>query len=188
MTTLCNVQPTHTSPRVSCLTAVNPPQVLKFETKRQAHALGGSVFGYNDAYRRLHPFLKQWQLAQTAMASDGTDAKLQHCPDHKPPTVTLTQNRNLHLWQRDQPQAADASASSPAQAMDPAKRQPQLGMPYIVSVDVSRAFDNIDAEMLLRIVEPLFQSQEYLIIKYAEVCRCKNRLTFLYMHGSLTII
>ncbi len=41
--------------------------------------------------------------------------------------------------------------------------------PYIVSVDVSRAFDNIDAGMLLGIIEPLLRSPEYLIIKYSEV-------------------
>ena len=43
-------------------------------------------------------------------------------------------------------------------------------VPYIVSVDVSRAFDNIDASMLLGIIEPLLRSPEYLIIKYSEVC------------------
>ena len=42
--------------------------------------------------------------------------------------------------------------------------------PYIVSVDVSRAFDNIDAGMLSGIIEPLLRSPEYLIIKYSEVC------------------
>jgi len=41
--------------------------------------------------------------------------------------------------------------------------------PYIVSVDVSRAFDNIDASMLLGIIEPLLHSPEYLVIKYSEV-------------------
>ena len=50
-----------------------------------------------------------------------------------------------------------------------AGQQADHGMPYIVSIDVSRAFDNIDAEKLLRVVEPLFKSQEYLIVKYAEV-------------------
>lgn len=42
-------------------------------------------------------------------------------------------------------------------------------VPYIVSVDVSRAFDNVDAELLLGIVVPLMRSPEYLIIKYTEV-------------------
>ena len=44
------------------------------------------------------------------------------------------------------------------------------GVPYIVSVDVSRAFDNVDANLLLSIAEPLMRSPEYLIIKYTEVC------------------
>lgn len=42
-------------------------------------------------------------------------------------------------------------------------------VPYIVSVDVSRAFDNVDADLLLGIVEPLLRSPEYLIIQYIEV-------------------
>lgn len=42
-------------------------------------------------------------------------------------------------------------------------------VPYIVSVDVSRAFDNVDADLLLGIVEPLLRSPEYLILKYTEV-------------------
>lgn len=42
-------------------------------------------------------------------------------------------------------------------------------VPYIVSVDVSRAFDNVDAEVLLGIVEPLLCCPEYLIVKYTEV-------------------
>lgn len=41
--------------------------------------------------------------------------------------------------------------------------------PYIVSVDVSRAFDNVDVDLLLGIVEPLLRSPEYLILKYTEV-------------------
>lgn len=40
---------------------------------------------------------------------------------------------------------------------------------YVVSVDVSRAFDNVDADLLLGIVEPLLRSPEYLILKYTEV-------------------
>ncbi len=41
--------------------------------------------------------------------------------------------------------------------------------PYIVCVDVSKAFDNVDVRKLLDIVEPLLLSPEYLIVKYAEV-------------------
>lgn len=46
----------------------------------------------------------------------------------------------------------------------------ECAVPYIVSVDVSRAFDNVDADVLLGIAEPLMRSPEYLIIKYSEVC------------------
>ncbi len=42
-------------------------------------------------------------------------------------------------------------------------------VPYLVSADVSRAFDNVDAGKLIGIVEPLLRSQEYLIIKHMEV-------------------
>ncbi len=41
--------------------------------------------------------------------------------------------------------------------------------PYIVSVDITRAFDNIDVSKLMQLVEPLFQCERYLLVKYQEV-------------------
>ena len=41
--------------------------------------------------------------------------------------------------------------------------------PYIVSVDVSRAFDHVDVTTLLDLVTPLFHSHQYLILKYNEI-------------------
>lgn len=41
--------------------------------------------------------------------------------------------------------------------------------PYIVSVDVTRAFDHIDIAALLALVEPLLRHEEYLVLKYTEV-------------------
>ena len=42
-------------------------------------------------------------------------------------------------------------------------------VPYIVSFDVSRAFDNVDVAQLLLLVEPLLQQPQYLMVKYTEV-------------------
>jgi hypothetical protein len=42
---------------------------------------------------------------------------------------------------------------------------------HIVSADVSRAFDRVDAGKLLEIVALLLGSQEYLIVKHVEVQR-----------------
>lgn len=44
-----------------------------------------------------------------------------------------------------------------------------LAVPYIVSFDVSRAFDNVDVAQLLLLVEPLLQQPRYLMVKYTEV-------------------
>ena len=38
-------------------------QVLKYEVGRQPEALGSTVFGYNDAYAKLRPFLQRWRAA-----------------------------------------------------------------------------------------------------------------------------
>jgi len=41
--------------------------------------------------------------------------------------------------------------------------------PYAVCVDVSRAFDNIDVDILLSIVSNLLECDEYTIVKYSEI-------------------
>ena len=91
-------------------------QVLKYEVARQPDALGSTVFGYNDAYARLKPFLLRW----------------------RPPGQ---------------------------QGLSPSGQQ----RPYLVSVDITRAFDSIDTELMLAIVAPVLQSHEYLIFRYLEV-------------------
>lgn len=48
---------------------------------------------------------------------------------------------------------------------DPAQ-QPQL---YLVSADVSQAYDSINVRKLMGIIEPLLKSPHYLIMKHAEV-------------------
>lgn len=77
------------------------------------------MLGYNDAFAKLHPVLRQWRAKA----------------------------------------AADRGSAAP--------------VPYIVSADVSRAFDHVSVEKLIDIVDPLLHSQEYLIIKHVEVgTRC----------------
>jgi hypothetical protein len=38
-------------------------------------------------------------------------------------------------------------------------------------VDVSRAFDSVDIQLLLSLVEPLLRHEQYLVLKYWEVLR-----------------
>lgn len=85
---------------------------------RQPDALGSTVFGYNDAYARLKPFLQRWR--SSAASQQGSD---------------LTNQQRPHL----------------------------------LSVDITRAFDSIDTELMLAIVAPVLQSHEYLIFGYLEV-------------------
>ena len=44
---------------------------------------------------------------------------------------------------------------------------PQL---FLVSADVSQAYDSINVDKLLSIIEALLKSPHYLILKHAEVC------------------
>lgn len=157
-------------------------QVIKFETGRQPHALGGSVFGYNDAYKRLHSFLRQWRAAGQAGPSRPSPPLYHATPT--PPGSPLTQQTQPHMEFGPPEVATAADFSSPRHCHrstgdaaagvrnnggDVDRDSATRPVPYIVSVDVSRAFDNIDADMLLGIVEPLLRSPEYLIIKYSEV-------------------
>ncbi len=41
--------------------------------------------------------------------------------------------------------------------------------PYVVTVDVSKAFDAVLVEKLLQIAMPILQSSQYLMVKYSEV-------------------
>ena len=41
------------------------------EVASQPAALGSTVFGYNDAYRRLRPFVLEWRAACAAAGSGG---------------------------------------------------------------------------------------------------------------------
>jgi hypothetical protein len=42
------------------------PQALKAEAARQRCSASASVFGYDDALRALHPFLRRWRAARAA--------------------------------------------------------------------------------------------------------------------------
>ena len=124
--------------------------------------LGGSVFGYNDAYKRLHPFLKRWRMAQRAVSHHRDIPLFSHLPRHTSGSP-ITQIPDPVPWGQQEGEPPMLSRDVVA------CQQEGHGKPYIVSIDVSRAFDNIDAQKLLSVVEPLLQSQEYLIVKYAEV-------------------
>ncbi|GAX76318.1 hypothetical protein CEUSTIGMA_g3764.t1 [Chlamydomonas eustigma] len=89
-----------------------PYHALKSEVSRQPPLLEASVFGYDDVYLKLRPFVAKWRSIKRERA----DSRL-----------------------------------------------------YIVSVDISRAFDSIDIQRLLSIVEPAIKSPSYSMIKYCEV-------------------
>ena len=165
-------------------------QVLKYETARQPHILGGSVFGYNDAYRRLHTFLRQWRAARAGSPHSSSTPLYASSPVPQPshrqmPDSPITQQLQMSSDTAEVDTAAVPEDSAPGIVQHGGKRTlptAAVGMaddgeegpggrtvPYIVSVDVSRAFDNVDAALLLGIVEPLMRSPEYLIIKYTEV-------------------
>ncbi len=120
-------------------------QILKLEASRQPAAFGASVFGYNDTYCKMQPYIRTWKAAAAAAAG-----------------------KRLNQQQR-------APSSSPSQPPPP----PSPLMPYIVSVDVSRAFDHVDVATLLDLVTQLLQSQQYLVIKYSEIVPCMGDIKVL---------
>ena len=140
------------------------------------------MFGYNDAYKRLHSFLRRWQAAKPPPCKS---LPPQHQSSAAPLGSPLTQQTNVHVSVESTEVATAANCGTEqwsgrlagesfeegANNIDEGRGSNTAACtaPYIVSVDVSRAFDNIDAGMLLGIVEPLLRSPEYLIIKYSEV-------------------
>ena len=165
-------------------------QVLKYETARQPYILGGSVFGYNDAYKRLHSFLKQWRAAQAGPPHSSLDSTRLRASSPNPhrsvPGSPITQQPQMSSDTAVADTATVLEDSAPVHVQQSGKctlptaavgmsdhgeeEAGERAVPYIVSVDVSRAFDNVDANVLLGIAEPLMRSPEYLIIKYTEVC------------------
>ena len=107
-------------------------QVLKLEASRQPEAFGASVFGYNDVYCRLQPFIRTWRAAAAAAA-----------------TI--------------------ANPGGPGGNLRPSSRVQRPTLPYIVSVDVSRAFDHVDVNILLELVKGLLQNDQYIVLKYTEI-------------------
>ena len=67
--------------------------------------------------------------------------------------------------------ALAAETGAPGAAAKSGNRRHAGGGPpmYLVSADVSRAFDNVDIEKLLAIAEPLLRSAEYTLVKHVEV-------------------
>lgn len=147
------------------------------------------MFGYNDAYRRLHSFLRQWRAAQAGLSRTSPPPAAAECPQPQPTgnsapafsqqahhkmscdplevatAVVMPAQASVHVQQSRGQKPVRAAAAMAGQEDEAGERV----VPYIVSVDVSRAFDNVDAEVLLGIVEPLLCCPEYLIVKYTEV-------------------
>lgn len=150
---------------------------MRFEAGRQPHLLGASVFGYNDAFCRLQPFLRKWRAAGEAAAAGGGSplqpyigaprgraaSPLQGCP--RPPLAGMV----LPVTARAIQLAHSLVCPS--------------GVLSAVSVDVTRAFDHVDIPLLLSLAEPLLQQEQYLVLKYSEV----QLLYCTVLHGNRVI-
>ena len=124
-------------------------QVVRYEVSQQPHLLGSSVFGYNDAYCRLQPYLRRWRLA---LGTHGAAS------DSRPPTSCAN-----HRVSSSDHGTAGSSAGAKGATGRPAFT------PHIIAADVSRAFDGIDVPKMLAILEPVLRAPEYVVVKYAEV-------------------
>ena len=174
-------------------------QVLMAEVASQPAVLGSTVFGYNDAYRRLRPFVLDWRAACAAAGTGG--ARPHHGTfiqvQFKKPLWCLYGTHDMYnhadpasdgaLWIRplvgwkqvSLPNVGKASRVRDRCRHDwnrPSNPGPHSHVwagappaPYLVSFDVSRAFDCVDVTRLLDLVEPLLGQRDYLLVKYVEV-------------------
>lgn len=118
-----------------------------------------AVFGYNDAFCKLQPFLRKWRAAAGAAAAAG-DTLRPYIGAGGAPCVV-----------RSMPSADVSGVLAIRTALRLVQTSPQSCRPPApaVSVDVSRAFDHVGIPLLLSLVEPLLRHEQYLVLKYCEV-------------------
>ena len=75
--------------------------------------------------------------------------------------------RAYHPFVQQWRQAAQPDGSTPLE-------------PFLVTVDVSKAFDGININRLLQIARPVLRNLEYLMVKYAEVSLTTATLSLLW--------
>lgn len=171
----CPNQPLPAPPNSRC------HQVLKLEAGAQGpEVLGASVFGHNDAYCRLQPFIRNWRAATAARATAaapaapaGTPAVAAGSPGASAATPQQAGGAAMPSSEgpRGRSQCPTPAAGTAAAGGSPG-RGTSIPQPYLVSVDVTRAFDNVDIPLLLGLVQPLLRHEEYLVLKYTEASCC----------------
>jgi telomerase reverse transcriptase len=137
--------------------------VLQYEVSRQPEVLGSSVFGYDDVFCRIQPFIRKVRAASLVSIAASRAA-------------AAAGNNNNNKGKRPTAKTAAAAAPKPTTTTTrtptttPTSKSPPPILPiYFVGVDVTRAFDHVDIPLLLQIVEPLFKEECYTILKYAEL-------------------
>ena len=128
------------------------------EVACQPSVLGGTVRGYSDAYLAYRRFIRQWR-ALNARHSAGIDSQFQSCLG-----CCGLQTASCRCFE-----GGECSVCNTVRLVTVYPLAGSLAVPYIVSFDVSRAFDNVDVAQLLLLVEPLLQQPRYLMVKYTEV-------------------
>lgn len=119
-------------------------KILKLELARQPEAFGSSVFGYNDIYCYLHPFTRRWRSKEAALSQSNPTSQ-----ENGNKLTSYVLNPNTSLGDFDQ--------------------QVSVLTPSIVSMDVSRAFDHVNIDILLDLVARILKSEQYMVIKYNEI-------------------
>jgi telomerase reverse transcriptase len=139
--------------------------VLQYEASRQPEVLGSSVFGYDDVFCRMQPFIRKVRAALLVSIAARRAA-----------AAAAGNNNNNKGKQPTTKTAAAAATSKPTTTTTrtpittPTSKSPLPTLPiYFVGVDVTRAFDHVDIPLLLQIVEPLFKEECYTILKYTEL-------------------
>ncbi len=137
-------------------------QALKAEIlQHHPHRLGCSVLGYNDTYKRLHPYLHHWHT-QRMRATQHASHNTQHA-SHNTHNVSHNTHHVSHNTQHVSHNTHHVSSSQPSPALkvgasgrtthaQRAQHGGRLPVVYIVAVDVRRAFDSIQVPRLLKLL------------------------------------
>lgn len=168
-------------------------QALKAEVASQPHLLEASVFGYDDIYKRLRPFVERWRQLKAQQPATkvghgcGGSARCRGGTRLNMKCIMLEATQGaaargvsppLILFPTSPPILSPPIPScrflvpplptvSPSNSLPPALTHPPPAAQqlYMVSVDVSRAFDSIDIQRLLGVVEPTLSSPCYTLLR-----------------------
>jgi Telomerase ribonucleoprotein complex - RNA binding domain len=126
--------------------------VLKHELQAQPELIGAGVFGMDDMFARLKPFVLRARAARAPAATTATE--------HTATSTGCSATAQGILRSQLPP------LPLPLPALTPLLQQQQL---YFVSCDVQHCFDTVDPARLATLLSPALTHDEYLVQRWSAV-------------------